>query len=223
MAAGFVEAVCFIGLFHTFTTYITGTVMIMTIDLIRSDPGAITKAVTFFMFVIVTVLWVSIIRIWAIPTRKKVVALLITEGSLIALFAIVGHFFSPLASADAIGTYVVSVFGVFAMSLHSALFFQMLSKSAPSHFMTGNLTHFTRGLVDLVIAPSFRAKLSHEEHAEAQFRIVHFPLVFGSFIVGVAAGCIGLLEIGFLSLLFPAALVLALGVRTLILKETGLH
>lgn len=213
MAAGFVEAVCFIGLFHTFTTYITGTVMIMMIDLIQSDPGAATKAVTFFAFFLFTILWVALIRIWRAPEDVKISVFLMVEGVLIAVFATVGHMLSPLAAPDAIATYIVSVFGVFAMSLHSALFFQMLNKSAPSHFMTGNVTNFTRGLVDLVIVDPLQANLSNQEHKDARFRIVHFPLILGSFIVGVGAGTLGLRELGFVCLVFPAVLVFALGIR----------
>ncbi|HMB77514.1 MAG TPA: DUF1275 family protein, partial [Kiloniellaceae bacterium] len=57
-AAGYVEAICFIGLFRTFATFITGTLMVLVIELVESEPGYLNKAVVFFSFFACTLLWV---------------------------------------------------------------------------------------------------------------------------------------------------------------------
>lgn len=216
-AAGFVEAVCFVGLFHTFVTYITGTLLVMTIDLVQGDPGALAKSVTFGSFFAFTLMWVTLSRLWPFAPALRLGALLVLEGVLIGLFALVGHLASPLASADALGTYVVSVFGVFAMSLHGMIFFQLLAQSAPAapHFMTGNLTNFSRALVDIVLVDRFKAPLGEDERDMARFRSGFVPVVFAAFTAGAAGGVFALNRMGLGCLVLPGIAVVGLGVREL--------
>ncbi len=204
-AAGYVEAVCFIGLFHTFTTFITGTLMILVIELVNGQAGYANKAVVFVSFFLFTFCWVLVIRNW--PWREALLRplLLLLEAGLIAVFALLGTLLEPLASAAAFSTLLVSLSAVFAMSLHSSIFFVLLNKLAPTHFMTGNLTNFSVGLVDLHRA---RRQGDPEAIRQARFKAWHYPKVIGCFVGGVALGSLAYLLWGFVVLLLPAAAVL---------------
>jgi len=206
-AAGYVEAICFIGLFRTFATFITGTLMVLVIELVESEPGYLNKAVVFFSFFACTLLWVVLCRAWSGAAALRVPVALFTEALLILLFMALGMEFEPLTHAASLGTLIVSVAAVFAMSLHSTIFFVLLKNTAPTHFMTGNLTNFTVGLVDMLRARRGSAAAGSEAQDQAAFNAWHFPSVISAFVVGVGLGAAGFEAYGFVVLAVPALAV----------------
>ena len=205
--AGVCEAACFVGLFHTFTTFITGTLMILFIELAEGNPGYIVKAIVFVSFFVFTVLWVFVIRLWPWHRAKRRFVLLSLEAVLILVFAVVGMLAGELQSAGALNTLVVSIAAVFAMTLHSTIYFVLLKGYPPSHFMTGNLTNFSIGIVDMVIEARKPGTYGAEQMQGAQFMAWYYPAVISLFVAGVIVGAVGYLSLGFVILIVPAAAV----------------
>jgi uncharacterized membrane protein YoaK (UPF0700 family) len=213
-AAGFVEAVCFVALFHLFATFITGTLMILIIEYLGGEPGYLNKSIVFLSFFGFTLVWAVIIRYWPWSADRKPSMLLFLEAGLIAIFAVTGRVLEPLGASDSLDTLILSVTAVFAMSLHGAVFFLVLNKRGhpPSHFMTGNLTNLSAAVVDGLLSPGADAELVHQ----ARFKMMHFTALILAFAIGVAAGLIGLEHFGFLALIVPSlavALAAAVGLR----------
>ena len=206
-AAGYVEAICFTGLFHTFTTFITGTLLVLVIEFVNGQTGYINKAVVFVSFFALTLLWIYIFKTWRWRADLLKPAALSAEAILIAVFAAVGATLEPLKSAGGPNTLIVSVVAVFAMSLHSTIFFVLLNKFAPTHFMTGNLTNFSVGAVDLLRRAQTSVDLDRDALQQARFKVWHFPTVIGSFILGVALGSAAFMAAGFIVLMVPAAVL----------------
>lgn len=203
--AGVCEAVCFVGLFHTFTTFITGTLMILFIELAEGNPGYIVKAIVFVSFFVFTVLWVFVIRLWPWDRVNRRFVLLCLEAVLILAFAAVGLLAGELKSAGALNTLVVSIAAVFAMTLHSAIFFVLLKGYPPSHFMTGNLTNFSIGIVEMMIEARRPQACDADELRGARFMAWYYPSVISLFVAGVIVGSVGYLSLGFAILVVPAA------------------
>jgi uncharacterized membrane protein YoaK (UPF0700 family) len=208
-AAGYVEVISFMGLFHTFTTFITGTLMILVMELVAGHSGYLIKFVVFVSFFAFVVLWVYLIKVWPWRVELRKAAFLLLEAILIVVFAALGTILEPLASAGSIDTLVVSVAGVLAMSLHSTVFFVLLSQFAPSHFMTGNLTNFAVGLVDFLRGEKVAGE---EDVTHARFRVWHYPLVIALFAAGVGLGTAVYLSVGFIALLLPALVLAGAGI-----------
>lgn len=205
--AGFIEAITFTGLYHTFVTFITGTLMVMVIDLVTGEAGALNKAVVVAAFFVFSVVWLFLSRGVRHGRGERRWLFLGAEGIAILVFALLASLLAPHLSAGSSATLIVSVAAIVAMSLHSVMFFTMLGGSAASHFMTGNLTQFCRGLVDQ-IAPVGDTPPSAEDRAATAHRVRHFPLVIASFVAGVASGVSLFVAFSFVVLAIPGLIVL---------------
>lgn len=199
--AGFVDAICYMALFHTFVTFITGTMMILFIDLATATPGAFNKLIVFLAFFVFSIFWIFLMRRLPYPRRFERTIFLAIEAAMIVAFAAVAMALSPLESASSLNTLGVSIAGVFTMTLHSAIFFTLMTGSAPSHLMTGNLTNFCRGVVDIWLTDTLH---DPAQRAAARHRVSHFPAVIASFLIGVVLGAFAYEALGFAALLGAA-------------------
>jgi len=91
--------------------------------------------------------------------------------------------------------------------LHSTIFFVLLKNYAPTHFMTGNLTNFSVGVVELLRGPRETSDGDDDRMTDAKFKVWHFPAVISFFVAGVALGSAGFLAAGFIVLIVPAAVL----------------
>ena len=218
--AGYVEAVCFVGLFGTFTAFITGTVLILVVEFLR-DGLYVTKVVVAVGFFVLTFVWTVIIRQLQARARRLRSIVFGIEALLVAAFMLVGMIEEPLASADAPATLLVAFVAVMVGSFHSTTFFLVLAKRPPTQFMTGNLTNFMVSAVDMVglgrkIDPS-----NSIEILETRFKLWHYPTVFFTFFLGVAAGAWTLMQHGFVALALPAMILAVVSLASLLRVDVG--
>lgn len=204
--AGYVEAVCFVGLFRTFTAFITGTVLILVVEFLRDGVYA-TKVLVAISFFVLTFVWTVIIRQLQARARRLRSILFGIEALLAAAFMLVGMIEEPLASADAPATLLVAFVAVMVGSIHSTTFFLVLAKRPPTQFMTGNLTNFVVNAVDMVGLGRKIDPLNSIEILETRFKLWHYPTVFFTFFLGVAAGAWALMHYGFVALALPAMIL----------------
>lgn len=210
--AGFVEAVCFVGLYYTFTAFITGSAMFLVIELLKPNGEYLTKLVVVVSFFIFTFAWAVMIRQLQRRARQLESILTALEAVLIAAFMVAGMALAPLESADAPATIIVAFVAVIAMSLHSTMFFMLLNKTPPTQFMTGNLTNFVVSAVDTAGLGKKADPSNPAETLLTRFKLWHYPTVFVLFFSGVAVGAWSFMNYGFVVLAVPSVVLLVISV-----------
>lgn len=209
--AGFIDVICYLALFRTFTAFVTGTLLILATELVHEDAELITKVVVIATFMASLFVWVMLIRrFWG--HRHLRAAFLGIEAVLLLLFMVVGLALSPLRSSDAPETTAVAVIAVLAMSLQNALMALSLRAHVPTTVMTGNLTRFVISAVDM----AGLGGVSAQKDAEAAFKtrrdLRHYLYVLAAFIVGAALAAFSYAAAGFYATLCPVAILLVLAV-----------
>ena len=115
--SGFIEAITFTGLYHTFVTFITGTLMVMVIDLVTGEPGAFIKGVVVAAYFVFTVIWLILSHSVRHGHSERRWIFLAAEGAAILAFALVATLLATRIAPGALATMVVSLVAIFAMSL----------------------------------------------------------------------------------------------------------
>ncbi|MTH98233.1 YoaK family protein [Roseibium sp. RKSG952] len=205
--AGFVEAVCVTGLFSTFVTFITGTMVFMVVEFAEGTPGFYLKVFVLLTFLGFSLLWIHLIRRLNEKIPNTAFVMLLVECLLLFLMFVAGLVMGKQAIAFAPGTFVLSFLAVGAMSLHSTIFFRLLNKKAPTHFMTGNTTNMIHAALEMVDAWSGKEGSPAPANPDAAAKARYYLVVILSFLAGVIFGTYGYLLAGFASLGVPVAVL----------------
>ncbi|GAB2897100.1 YoaK family protein [Microbulbifer echini] len=206
--AGFAEAACVLGLFTSFTTFITGTIVLSITDFASNNPNYIIKLFILSAFIFLQIFWIYLIKILNKQKRNAVTVMLFIESCLMFLFFILGSYVGTLTSPYAANTFLVSFFAVAAMSLHSTIFFRVLNKKAPTHFMTGNSTNLFAAALEMLDNHRAYKSIGEAPYPQASTKAKYYFGVIFCFIFGVTLGTVGYKLWGFPSLLLPVLLVL---------------
>ncbi|WP_444885526.1 YoaK family protein [Microbulbifer sp. PSTR4-B] len=206
--AGFAEAICVLGLFTSFTTFITGTIVLSITDFAINNPNYIIKLFILSAFIVLQIFWIYLIKRLNFQKKNTATIMLFIESGLIFLFFVIGSYAGRLTSPYAANTFLVSFFAIAAMSLHSTIFFRVLNKKAPTHFMTGNATNFFAAAFEIL--DNYRTKRQSEDtpYPQAFTKAKYYSGVIFSFISGVTLGTIGYQLWGYPSLVLPVLLIL---------------
>jgi uncharacterized membrane protein YoaK (UPF0700 family) len=167
----YVEAVCYLGLFHTLTGYISGATILLATEFFRPDGEVATKILVLATFVPGTFVWV-ILKEHCSAWRYFTLMLFVIEASLLTLFMVVATNLSPLASADAPETMLIVVISVLAMSLHNVHSLQVMPEKAKIA-ITGLFVNFAGSTIHLFAL--LRAGKSTSA-ATTAFRQLLYPL-----------------------------------------------
>jgi hypothetical protein len=125
----YVEAVCYLGLFHTLTGYISAATILLATEFFRIDGDVITKTLVLVAFVPSTFVWV-ILKEHLSGWRYFAAMLLVIEAGLLTLYMVVAINFSPLPGVDAPETMLIVVISVLALSLHNVHSQQVMPEKA---------------------------------------------------------------------------------------------
>jgi len=125
----YVEAVCYLGLFHTLTGYISGATILLATEFFRTDGIVTTKILVLATFLPATFVWV-ILKEHCSGWRYFAAMLFTIEASLLTLYMVVAINLSPLARVDAPETMLIVVISVLAMSLHNVHSLQVMPEKA---------------------------------------------------------------------------------------------
>ncbi|MCF8467251.1 MAG: DUF1275 domain-containing protein [Sneathiella sp.] len=204
--SGFVDAVCYLGLFRTFTAFITGTLIILAGEAVHQDAQLLMKLAVVVTFIASLFLWVIFIRRFLTWCYLPAV-LLGVEACLLAFFTGTGSSFSPLASADAPETIVVALFAVLAMSLQNVLMALIFQSHVPTTVMTGNFTRFAISAIDIFTPGCGEPAKDAEAVFKTGQQLRHYLYVLITFVTGALSGAFGFEEVGFPSLIFPTAVL----------------
>ncbi|MFC4271823.1 DUF1275 domain-containing protein [Sneathiella chungangensis] len=204
--SAFVDVICYLGLFRTFTAFITGTLIILAAETIHPDGVWLMKAVVVAAFIASLFLWVLLFRRLA-RWRYLPALALGTEAVLLAAFAISGEVLSPLAGADSPATILVALTAVFAMSLQNVAMAQIFHQHVPTTVMTGNFTRFTISVIDIFRPGRFDVRKDEAAVFKTRAQLRHYLFVLLAFTAGGVVGAAGFFAAGFPVLAFPAMIL----------------
>ena len=199
LIAGFVDVFCFVEVNRLFTAHITGNLVIAITEIITHTPGVVAKLIALPIFLIIVMIITSIIEKVG-QTKRLLYSLLVTEAVLLTLFMIIGHFIIPLGDVRSWEYISTGMLAVGAMAIHNTLLRTFMISLPPCTVMTGN---FCQWIVDLV-SYLWGKKLKYPiENVQISIRgIKQFGTVLLSFGLGGLIAALGIVTIGFWSVLF---------------------
>lgn len=211
--SGFVDVTCFIGLYHSFTAFITGTAIIMCSELFRPDSLLWIRTVILSTFVVSAVVWVHVVRAMMRTQWPVVRICLALECLFLVLFAVSAMTLPVTADVLAAGTTLALVFATVATSLQNVTMQILLSFHTPTTVMTGNLMRFVVTTVERLSGDwiDSGAKVDAPDRKSAG---QHYGYSLASFLVGGVLGAWSIQTIGFAGILLPAALLAAMALLT---------
>jgi uncharacterized membrane protein YoaK (UPF0700 family) len=194
----YVEAICYLGLFHTLTGYISAATILLATEFFRPDGNVDPKLLVLLTFVPSTFVWV-ILKEHFSSWRYFSSMLFAIEAGLLALFMVIATNLSPLTSADAPESMLIVVISVLAMSLHNVHSLQVMPEKAQIAVtgLFGNFASSTAHLFALL-----RTGKSATAAATA-FKQFLYPLI--AFFGGAFLGASGFSSLGFMALAGPIA------------------
>ncbi|WP_346900780.1 YoaK family protein [uncultured Roseibium sp.] len=202
--ACFIDVVCILGLFHTFTAFITGTLVVLSTELFQTPDSAPLKLIVIGNFFISTLGWYALVVRMRRSGRGSLRLLLLLEAGLLAAFMLIAALSAPLSGPLALATVCAVVLSTYGMSLQNVIMSEILNCHAPTTFMTGNTIRLVAGLVDGLSAP--------EEVAQGpRSRAMQHARVIIAFTAGGLVGGYCMSKIGFWSLGIPVALIALVG------------
>jgi len=204
----YVEAVCYLGLFHTLTGYISGATILLATEFFREDGGVITKILVLATFVPATFVWVIFKEHWS-EWRYFTPTLFAIEAGLLLLYMVVAIHFAPLARVDAPETMLIVIISVLAMSLHNVHSLQVMPAKAQIA-ITGLFGNFASSMTHLLALlrtgkPAAVAFIS--------FKHLLYPLI--AFFGGAFLGAFGFSSFGFIALAGPVVALILMAASSL--------
>jgi uncharacterized membrane protein YoaK (UPF0700 family) len=210
----YVEAVCYLGLFHTLTGYISGATILLATEFFRPDGEVITKTLVLGVFVPSTFVWVFLKEHWS-DWRYFTPTLCVIEAGLLTLYMVLATNLVPLPRADAPETMLIVVISVFAMSLHNVHSLEVMPEKA--HIaITGLFGNFASSMIHLLAL--LRTGKSTTV-ATAAFKKLLYPLA--AFFGGAFLGALGFSSLGFMALACPIAILVVMAIYSLSSKPLG--
>lgn len=207
--AGFVDAVTVLGLYHTFVAFVTGTIITLGLALVSGSGDALLKTIVVAGFACFSLMWIAIIRSVR-DTPRTLAWFFAAEGAVLTVFAVAGTVVGEPTGPDAVGTIVLCLLGVLAMSLQNALMTILLTRHAPTTVMTGNVVRFLVSVEDLARGGLASVRADPDARFKSRRQLLTYLVALFSFMVGVLLGAAIFLRVGFGALFVPAGILGAL-------------
>ncbi|WP_428642101.1 YoaK family protein [Roseibium sp.] len=175
--ACFIDVVCILGLFHTFTAFITGTLVVLCTEVFHKSDNAALKIFVLVMFFASTLFWFTAVSRLVSERRVSVGHLFALEAVLVAAFMLVAGLGDPSAGGPLSPVTLTAVgLSTIAMALQNVIMLTILNRHVPTTMMTGNSLKLVLGVSDYFAHP--------ENRADSRARIVHQALVLSAFAGG---------------------------------------
>jgi uncharacterized membrane protein YoaK (UPF0700 family) len=210
--AGFVDAAGILSLAAMFPAHITGELVTEAVSLSDGGHTSISHLWMLPSFVLSVALAATLARIERRAGRAPVPVLLLLVAAGLFAFAASGvaQYLLPGAAPLALSRAGACA-AVAAMGFQNALMRESLNGSAPTTFMTGNLTQLVIELVDhLFVLGKKPGIMGDVERSVSRARLRTAAVALGAFLGSAALGAVLTRSIGALSAFLPGVLVTAL-------------
>ena len=207
--AAFVDVVCYLALFRTFTAFVTGTLIILASEIIHQDELWIMKVFVVFSFILGLFFWLILLR--KLKSWKYLRAFVLAiEAALLGAFMLSGAIFSPLSGADSPETILVALVAVLAMTLQNAAMAQIFHQHVPTTVMTGNFARFAISVLDIFGSGQAYAERDKDAAFKTRSQLRHYCHVLMAFSAGALTGAIAYDIGGFFALACPVLILAVL-------------
>ena len=206
--AGYVDTLGFIALFGLFTAHVTGNFVLIGKELSGHGEGVLLKLLAFPAFIASVACTRLLARGLNHRGHSAVRTLLVLQAVLLLAFMAAGLWAAPIMSPEGGRVLLTGILGVIAMAVHNTQSRLELGTLVPTTVMTGNVTQVVIDAVDLLVGGWGAADATTAKARMAKM----LPAVIG-FGVGAIGGAMAWQFIGFLALLLPVAMLLALALR----------
>ena len=201
--ACFVDVICITGLFHTFTAFISGTLVVLCVEVFNTGDNALLKVFVLVVFFASSLFWYLAVSRLAETGAFSVRRLFVLEAVLIAAFMTVAGVWEPqLAGPLGTATLIAIAFSTVAMSLQNVIMLTLLNRHVPTTMMTGNSLKLVLGIADYFAHPGARE--------DSRARIRHQALIISAFAAGGLLASFLVRSIGFWALAVPILVLLFL-------------
>jgi uncharacterized membrane protein YoaK (UPF0700 family) len=194
--AGAVDACTFLALFGLFVAQLTGSFVMVGVELVRHGPAPLIQVLALPLFFVAGAAIVLLAH--SVPRRGLALPLAI-ETVLLAGFMATGLAAAPFADANAPSAVLVGILGLLAMGVQSATVRLMLPGVASTNVMTINTSQLAIDMAQWLIA-AFRPS-ERESGVAARRRIGVLAPIMAGFFAGSVLGAIGFVHLGFWALL----------------------
>ncbi|MCV0427206.1 MAG: DUF1275 domain-containing protein [Roseibium sp.] len=212
--ACFVELVCIIGLFHTFTAVITGSFVMLFVNMVDRPSYLPVNITVITAYLFMSFVWYALISWLKGRNAVSLRGLFTLEATLVAAFMLFAGLSEPLPGPAAIQTLVSVCLATSAMSLQAAIMTEVLSIHGPTTFMTGKTNRLVAGLFD----GWFGGRETFKTHEQARKTAISTGATMAAFAAGGFVGSIAMKLLGFWALSVPFVILL-----TVALSQTGEH
>ncbi|MBJ7311240.1 YoaK family protein [Rugamonas sp. CCM 8940] len=200
--AGYVDTLCFIGLFGLFTAHVTGNFVLIGRALVQPSDEILLKLLVFPVFVLgVAATRVLVLR-WRAGGQPALRFCLLLQLALLVCGMALGWLGAPLTRAGHVLSLSTGMLCAAAMAVQNAAGKLLMGRSAATTVMTGNVTQLVIELVDVL-------------HGDATARVRCAALLWPvlAFAAGAMAGALAFMRFGFGGLLLPCAVLVWLALR----------
>ncbi|MES0883091.1 DUF1275 family protein [Roseibium sp. SCP14] len=202
--ACFVELICIIGLFHTFTAVITGSFVMLFVNMVDRPSYLPVNITVITAYLFMSFVWYAVIsklkRRGAVSLRN----LFVLEAALIAAFMMFAGLSVPFSGPAALQTLISVCLATSAMSLQATIMTEVLRSHGPTTFMTGKTNRLVAGLYD----GWFGGKETFPSTGAARTAALNTGSTMAAFAAGGFAGSIAMKLFGFWALSVPLAILL---------------
>jgi uncharacterized membrane protein YoaK (UPF0700 family) len=213
--AGFVDAAAFLSFFGLFPAHVTGE--LVTEALALSSGGSSSSTSRLWMlpvFVAAVAVAACVARLRRRASKPALAAMLLLVGASLAAFSLTG---AALVVLPGLSDWLATLSGccaVAAMGFQNALMREALNGSAPTTFMTGNLTQLVIELVDhgFVLRKPISMR-GDVERAVSRARLRTAGTALLAFLSGAVLGGVLTRSAGPLSAALPCLVVLGMCVQ----------
>ncbi len=222
--SGFVDVVCYLGLFHSFTAFITGTLIILCSELFDQDAELWIRVVILATFVVSAMIWVPVVK-WMKKAGLPAVRICLSlECLFLALFLISTVALPVTPEFMSLGTLLAAISATIAMSLQNVAMQIVLDFHIPTTVMTGNFMRFVLTVIERVTGEAESGKprgTGLKEPSEPMKSGIPGPSgarrygrSLAAFAGGAVLGAACLATIGFWGLALPTVLLGAMALLT---------
>ena len=205
--AGFVDIFSFTALLGLLPAHVTGNLILLAVDLARHEYNVVMKVAALPIFAVSVAISAWLIGTLSRSGRHPFLPMMLLQATVLGLSLIVGLILPKPATPDDTSVIAVGTMMLFAMALQNTVMRLILNNLPPTTIMTGNITHVVaEGMRWLA---GFGTTMTRAEKATLGYRARRIGLALASFTIGAIAGALAQAHVGYVALLAPIAVLLA--------------
>lgn len=220
--AGFVDGCTYLGLFGIFVAQATGSFVLVGLELMTSERGAIAKLLAVPSFILAGMAVTVLVTLMRARPRAALAMSLLLEGALLGGFVLAWMLAQPFRGPDEPGAIAALIFAMTAMGAQSATVRLMLRGLPSTNVMTTNSTLFAINAAELLLMLVRGGTAEDEERKKAHNEFLTLLVIGVGFFAGVLLGAIAYMAIGLGCMLLPIVPVIALAVWYLFSTGEGI-